>query len=119
MCMYKTIFIKSTSFILASLVFLFVLNISAHAAIITVTTTTDAASSSNGQCTLREAVIAANTNAAVDGCTAGSPGADTINIPASGTAYTLTIAGAGENSSATGDLDILEAVTITKTGTGT
>lgn len=42
-----------------------------------------------GDCTLGEAIIAANTNAAVDGCSAGS-GADTINLPA-GT-YTLTTA---------------------------
>jgi len=42
-----------------------------------------------GDCTLGEAITAANTNAAVDGCNTGS-GADTINVPA-GT-YTLTTA---------------------------
>jgi CSLREA domain-containing protein len=45
-------------------------------------------------CSLREAIIAANADA----------GADTITIPA-GT-YTLAITGAGENESATGDLDV-------------
>lgn len=42
----------------------------------------------NGNCSLVEAIQAANTDAAVDACTAGS-GADTINLPA-GT-YTLTV----------------------------
>jgi CSLREA domain-containing protein len=37
----------------------------------------------NSNCTLREAIIAANTNANVDGCIgAGTYGADTINLPA-------------------------------------
>lgn len=69
----------------------------ALASTITVTTTTDD-NTVNGNCTLREAVIAANTNTAVDACPAGS-GADTIILP-SGT-FTFTLAGAGENSAAT------------------
>ena len=40
-----------------------------------------------------EAITAANTNAAFGGCAAGSPGADTINLPA-GT-YTLALANSG------------------------
>lgn len=51
-------------------------------------------------CTLRAAIQEAN----------GSAGADIINL-AKGT-YTLTIRGAGENASATGDLDITSDVTI-------
>ncbi len=47
-----------------------------------------------GNCSLREAIIAANSNA----------GQDTIVLPA-GT-YTLTISGTGEDNSASGDLDI-------------
>jgi len=35
----------------------------------------------NGNCTLREAIIAANTDTAVDACPAGS-GADEIQLPA-------------------------------------
>jgi CSLREA domain-containing protein len=35
---------------------------------------------SNGQCSLREAVQAANSNSAVDGCTAGDPDGDTITF---------------------------------------
>ena len=49
--------------------------------------TTGDALNSDGDCSLREAVEAANTDAAADACTVGS-GADTITVPA-GT-YTLT-----------------------------
>lgn len=55
-------------------------------------------------CSLREAVIAAN----------ATPEQDTINIP-KGT-YTLTIGGNFEDASATGDLDLLEDVTIAGAG---
>ncbi len=53
-----------------------------------------------GNFSLREAIIAANNN----------PGEDTIRLP-DGT-YNLTISGAGEDFTATGDLDITEALTI-------
>ena len=61
----------------------------------------------NGDCSLREAITAANANGA---------GADIITVPA-GT-YTLTIAGTGEDANATGDLDITEDVTINGAGAG-
>jgi CSLREA domain-containing protein len=57
-------------------------------------------------CSLREAVIAAN----------GHSGPDTITVPA-GT-YMLTIAGANEDQAATGDLDITDDVTISGAGPG-
>jgi CSLREA domain-containing protein len=60
----------------------------------------------NADCSVREAVVAANAAA----------GADLINLPA-GT-YTLTISGIDEDSSATGDLDIRDAITITGAGAG-
>ncbi|HPG60374.1 MAG TPA: choice-of-anchor Q domain-containing protein [Casimicrobium sp.] len=44
----------------------------------TITVNTNSATSSAGQCTLIDAVKAANTNVAVNGCSAGAPGADTI-----------------------------------------
>ena len=47
----------------------------------------------NGNCSIREAIVAANTDSAVDACTAGS-GADTLN--ASGT-FVLTTADNGAN----------------------
>ena len=34
----------------------------------------------NGNCTLHEAMEAANTNTVVDGCTAGEPGSDTVDL---------------------------------------
>lgn len=71
----------------------------AHAASITVTTTADEYNI-DGDCALREAIIAANDDLAVDACVAGN-GADTIIVP-SGT-YTLSLVGSGPTG---GDLDI-------------
>lgn len=88
------------------LAFLLLLPGQARAATITPNTTADELDS-DGNCSLREAIQAANTDSAVDACTAGS-GADTIDVPA-GT-YALAIAGAGEDANATGDLDILPSV---------
>lgn len=68
----------------------------------------------NGNCTLREALIAANTNAPVDGCAAGS-GADVIQLQA-GT-YELTLQGF-EDATAAGDLDIVSDVSIVGAGPG-
>jgi len=86
----------------------------AYAATITVNTTMDELNS-DGDCSLREAITAANTDAAVDACPAGS-GADTITVPA-GT-YTLSIAGVDEDDSATGDLDVTDDLTINGAGAG-
>src|SRR6476659_7405656 len=80
----------------------------AYAATIDVTTFTDNLIN-NGDCSLREAIQAANTDSAVDACPAGS-GADTIQLLA-GT-YTLSIVGANEDMNQTGDLDILGNLTI-------
>jgi CSLREA domain-containing protein len=85
-----------------------------RAASITVDTTADELNG-NGDCSLREAIQAANTDSAVSGCTAGS-GADSITLPA-GT-YLLTRTGPGEDGNATGDLDVLGDVTITGAGGG-
>ncbi len=59
------------------------------------------------QCTLRAAVQETNALA----------GADIIILPAN--VYTLTETGSGENASATGDLDILDDLTITGAGAAT
>src|SRR5205823_14963190 len=77
----------------------------AGAATFTVTKTADAADGScNADCSLREAVIAAN----------AASGADTIVVPA-GTYY-LSHTGSAEDAAATGDLDITGDVTITGAG---
>jgi CSLREA domain-containing protein len=80
---------------------------------ITVTATGDGVSD-DGLCTLREAVIAANTDAAVGGCPAGS-GGDTIMFAATlarPLTITLATAGADEDAALTGDLDISGTLTI-------
>lgn len=88
----------------------------AHAATVTVDSTADDLTQGpNGNCTLREAVIAANTDTAVDGCVAGS-GADTIVIPAG--VYTRSISGSGEDAALTGDLDLAGDVTLQGAGAG-
>lgn len=90
-------------------VFLF---IPAQAASITVTTTVDELKT-NGNCSLREAIRAANLDTRVDACPAGS-GSDTISLPA-GT-FTLAIAGADEDNTLRGDLDIRSNLTIVGAG---
>lgn len=78
----------------------------AHAATFTVTRPDDPAPGAcDSDCSLREAVRAAN---------AGS-GGDTISIPAGH--YRLTIAGTGEDAAATGDLDLTKSVTVAGSGT--
>jgi CSLREA domain-containing protein len=83
-----------------------------RAATIMVTTTVDDVAV-NGNCTLREAIIAANTDAAVDACPAGN-GADTIRLPAGN--YVLTVAGTNENAALSGDLDISADLIINGAG---
>ena len=81
---------------------------------ITVTTTVDELNT-GGACSLREAVRSANLDTAIGGCPAGS-GADIIVVPA-GT-YRLTRLGAQEQQAVTGDLDILQSLTINGAGSG-
>jgi CSLREA domain-containing protein len=79
----------------------------AGAATISPTTTNDDFTT-NGNCSLREAVQAANTNLARDACPAGSSSQpDTIALP--GAFYLLNLGAAGENFNASGDLDVLPA----------
>jgi len=85
---------------------------------ITVNTTVDD-NIVNGNCTLREAIIAANTDAPVDGCPAGS-GTDAITLPSTGSAtYTLSVTGSGEDAAFIGDLDITDDLTIIGGGSAT
>jgi CSLREA domain-containing protein len=80
----------------------------ALAATFTVTKTADTNDGScDADCSLREAVIAANAAA----------GADTIVLPA-GT-YLLTLPDTNENLSANGDLDVTDALTINGAGSAT
>lgn len=79
-----------------------------HAAPIGVDTFADGLAA-DGACSLREAIAAANTDAPVDTCPAGS-GADIIQLPA-GT-YLLTLSGSPEDLNQSGDLDIQTELTI-------
>ena len=86
----------------------------APAAAIKVTTAADEFNAGS-ECSLREAVWAANNdrNTMAPGCTAGL-GNDVIKVP--GGDYALTIAGAGEGAAASGDLDLTAPVTIQHKG---
>jgi CSLREA domain-containing protein len=70
----------------------------------------------NGNCTLREAVQAANTDMAVDQCPAGK-GGDLIQLGA--LTYDLGLPGAKEDGNQTGDLDVTSPLTIQGQGAGT
>ena len=84
------------------------------ASTITVTAIADTLDNGDGLCSLREAVISANTDTAVGGCASGN-GADTIvfdvalSYPAT---IVLTQTGANEDAALTGDLDISGTLTI-------
>ncbi len=78
---------------------------SGYAATFTVTKIADTNDGTcDADCSLREAIIAANSN----------PGADDVTVPA-GT-YVLDLVGADEDASATGDLDIFDELTLTGAG---
>ena len=67
----------------------------AHAATITVNTTADELAT-DGNCSLREALQAANTDTAIDGCAKGS-GADTVVVPAGSYDFSAALAGSEDN----------------------
>lgn len=85
------------------------------AATLSVTTTVDELNS-DGDCSLREAIRAANLNSAVDMCPAGGS-TDTIVLSAA--TYTLALSGPDENNAATGDLDLSANMTIQGAASGT
>jgi CSLREA domain-containing protein len=84
--------------------------VAAETNLIYVNTTNDVVAD-DGFCSLREAIIAANTNIASgleEGeCPAGSATETDVILLTAGETYDLTIAGAGNNNAQTGDLDIL------------
>jgi CSLREA domain-containing protein len=110
----KTFYALFSAILLLGLALVLTPASAAPSAIIVVNTTDDEYNTDPAECSLREAIQAANTNAAFGGCSAGS-GADTITLPA-GT-YLLTIPGAGTGN-ASGDLD-LTGITIDGAGAST
>src|SRR4051812_22876910 len=69
----------------------------------------------DGQCSLREAVTAANSDSPAGGCPTGS-GTDTIILGAG--PFALSRDGARENVNATGDLDVIAGSELTISGAG-
>ncbi|MBV7339336.1 CSLREA domain-containing protein [Chloroflexi bacterium TSY] len=63
----------------------------------------------DGDCSLREAIQAANTDSIVDSCQSGVAD-DLITLPTG--IYTLSLSGGGEDGNNRGDLDILSNLTI-------
>ncbi len=81
---------------------------------ITVTTTKDDIKK-NGNCTLREAVQAANTNKTVDKCPAGSSSSTDV-IKLGRATYVLSVTGRYEHYNQKGDIDITQSVKIVGAG---
>ena len=106
---------KLTCFSLAALAVLLLAAPASVAATITVSTLDDELNS-DGDCSLREAIQAANTNAAVDACTAGESGADAIEFAASLINGTVTLGQAGmtisEDVAIDGNATIAGTITI-------
>lgn len=91
------------------------------AANITVNTATDDFGSVAGNCSLREAIQSANSNADFGGCThTGSYGTDQIALPglAAGVFFNLTRVGTDDTNNS-GDLDIAGSLTIAGAGVAT
>lgn len=114
--MYRDLRFVSTLLILVAL---FAIAPTGATTIIVDSTFDDFDQGANGNCTLREAILAANTNtnAAVDGCLAGQQGpgtTDRILLPP-GT-FLLAIGGSGEDNAQQGDLDLLDTVSIEGSG---
>ena len=84
-----------------------------RAAAIGVTTTHDGVVD-DGNCTLREAIIAANTDTPVDQCPADGLSPDVVTLPP-GT-YVLTVPGVMEDGALRGDLDISDTLVIVGAG---
>ncbi|MCA9927092.1 MAG: DUF11 domain-containing protein [Anaerolineales bacterium] len=114
---------KRIGFLWSALTFLLTLSIlliaepTTAATTITVNTATDTIAN-DGNCSLREAIIAANSDNAFNGCPAGS-GTDTIEFAPSlpnPTTFLLTTTGKNEDSAMSGDLDITEDLTISGLG---
>ena len=85
-----------------------------NAATITVNTLADELTN-NGTCSLREAIRAANTNASVDACNAGSAASADAVVLQSSVTYGLSQAGA-DDTAIDGDLDITDDLIIIGNG---
>ena len=104
--------------LLAALVGSAVQVIPVHAANIVVNTNedSDSGSTNDGKCTLREAIIAANSNFPRGGCIAGNIGADTITFAAN---YTISLSYIAPAPGSTPQLPVItSSITIAGNGSG-
>ncbi len=102
--------------LIITLLLVFAFPLHARAATIVVNTTGDVRAE-DGQCSLSEAIIAANTDTAsgvTPGESSAGSGSDVIALGAQ--TYTLTIGGVSEDSGLTGDLDVTTNLTINGAG---
>ena len=90
--------------------------VSASAATLSVNTTADELTPKDGQCSLREAVAAANSPGTAGDCGTASNGANTIALGAGD--YALTFAPVGGDGNETGDLNVGNAAPLTISGSG-
>jgi CSLREA domain-containing protein len=105
-----------TALVAGTCALLFALPALASAATITPNTTADELNA-GGACSLREAISAANGDAAIGGCPGGS-GSDTI-VLTGGSTYGRSLTGANEDANGSGDLDIrTDPLTIQVAGPG-
>jgi CSLREA domain-containing protein len=88
----------------------------ATAATITVTTTQDETTQGDGKCSLREAIIVANTPGLIGDCTESDVVSNTIVLGPH--EYDLTIKPSGNDDGTTGDLDVVGTVPLTIKGAG-
>ncbi len=86
---------------------------SAQAGVIKPDTTADQHGSNEGECSLREAVVAANEDSNFGGCKDRS-GSDVIDLGAK--TYRLTRSGSGEDNGARGDLDVIGTLKLRGAG---
>jgi CSLREA domain-containing protein len=78
----------------------------AAAATLTVTTTSDTLTPGDGQCTLREAIVAVNAPGSASDCGKADASSNTIVLPASGAPYLLSTPANLTDDQTTGDLDV-------------
>ena len=97
-----------TMAMITGLTIVFYTTLAAQAAEIKVTTVKDEVEQ-NGSCSLREAILSANDDIAVDSCAAGA-GADKIVLGAG--LYTLAIDGIGDDANLSGDLDVSDDLNL-------
>ncbi|MCB8921634.1 MAG: CSLREA domain-containing protein [Ardenticatenaceae bacterium] len=113
----RRVWVLCLSVMVATAVIIFAQSVwAATTASLTVTTASDVLDGADGLCSLREAVYAANNNVPFGGvageCAAGSDSETDVITLADGETYLLSVAGADEDQTTTGDLDIVDNTAV-------